>query len=280
MSSEFIDWNVTWNHKRELCQSARNNIGNREYGNSLEWAHEFVQYSKDNPDRIEKMLSSLPITSATKILDIGSGPGSITIPAAKIASHVTAVEPASGMATVLLERARTENVDKKITVIQKKWEDIDPDSDLFLQYDLVVAANSLDMKDISVAIDKMIRVCSGEIWLYWFAGPTTIEIHYKKLWPLLFNRPFPEGPKSDIIFQVLYNKGIYPDISFERTELVQSYNTIDEAVEKMRTKIGCNPDYDDTIKWYLSTVLIQQKGVFIDKTVNTRAIFKWKVNST
>jgi predicted RNA methylase len=276
MNPEDIDWNEVWNQKYETSLTSRKMGGNLDFRDSKTWAYEFVRSTAENPARFKTMLSDLSITAQNRILDIGSGPGTLSIPAAKDASYVTAVEPAAGMVAVLRERAEKEQVTDKIIVIQKRWEDVDINKDLSPPYNLVVAANSLDMPDISMAIDKMVQICRGEIWLYWFAGTTTIEIHYKKLWPLIFNCPFYEGPKADIIFQVLYNKGIYPDISFETTELVQSFPSMDAAVENLRQKIGCNEQYDDIIRTYLSGILEYREGLFLDKTSNTRAAIRWE----
>src|SRR5690606_41985940 len=53
---------------------------------------------------------SSDLEPGSRILDIGAGPGTLAIPLAGIAAHVTAVEPAAGMAEVMAEYAEEKGV--------------------------------------------------------------------------------------------------------------------------------------------------------------------------
>jgi hypothetical protein len=99
---------------------------------------------------------------------------------------------------------------KNISVVQKRWEDVDVEKDLQPPYDVVVASFSLGMQDIRAAILKMMQASSRYVYLYHFAGPTTWDLQWQELWPKMHGRPYQPGPKCDVLYNVLYQMGIYP----------------------------------------------------------------------
>jgi len=111
-----------------------------------------------------KTLSSLHLRPDSRVLDIGAGPGTLAIPIFAKVSQVTTVEPSPGMMQVLQENLSGRRI-KNVRCIQKRWEKVDPARELDSPYDAVVAAFSLDMTDIREAIQKMIQVCSGYVYL-------------------------------------------------------------------------------------------------------------------
>ena len=61
------------------------------------------------------------LTSSSTVLDVGAGVGRYTIPLAKQAARVTAVEPSTGMRGYLEEDARTAGL-TNVTVVLSAWE--------------------------------------------------------------------------------------------------------------------------------------------------------------
>ena len=122
---------------------------------------------------MKKKISALALPTGAKILDIGSGPGAFAVPAAKRVAHVTAIEPAHGMYTLLTRRCLDDHV-TNITCIPKRWEDVTV-PELNVPYDLVLASFSLGMPDIRTALLKMHAVCSGTVVCYWQDASGTWE---------------------------------------------------------------------------------------------------------
>lgn len=67
----------------------------------------------------KRLLRGLNVTAQSSILDIGACPGTLTIPAASLVGHVTAVEPADGMMWYLRKNVREQGLDN-VTCIRKK----------------------------------------------------------------------------------------------------------------------------------------------------------------
>ncbi|MCI5143440.1 MAG: methyltransferase domain-containing protein, partial [Candidatus Electrothrix sp. ATG1] len=61
----------------------------------------------------------------TTAIEIGSGPGSLTLPLAKRLREVTAVEPSPAMAGVLEERLARQKAEN-VTVVKRRWEEARP----------------------------------------------------------------------------------------------------------------------------------------------------------
>lgn len=204
--------------------------------NSMDKAREFWKQTQRNKTRYDSILSVILPYQPSKVLDIGSGPGAITLPLARLGCHVTAVEPANGMSALLAENADEYGI-TDLEIISARWEDIIPDQ-ISGPYDTVIACYSLGMPDISEAILKMEKVCNGRIFLIWFAGVTPWEHTIRDLWPHYHETDYIPGPKADILYQVLYEMGIFADVSVFRESSVEENMSIDEIVSDYASRIG------------------------------------------
>lgn len=272
-----INWSKLWTEKYEAGSRLKEVGDCASLWDSKDRALEFLKMSNENVERIEMVLKTLPISRESRILDIGSGPGTLAIPFALRAAHVTAVEPSAGMVAVMEEQASEQDINN-LSIVQKRWEDIDPSSDLSGPFDITVASYSLGMPDISTAIDKMQEVTNGQIRLYWFAGTTPWEEHLEWLWPKIYNEPYKNGPKSDILFNVLYQKGIYPHMGVFEMKYQKKYQSIKDAISEMRRQIGCSEKYEDLIRDYLKDKIITDGQVFMENGMTTRVCMWWDTN--
>jgi 2-polyprenyl-3-methyl-5-hydroxy-6-metoxy-1,4-benzoquinol methylase len=120
-----IDWNDIWiNAQWQNIDSGHGGECWHSWADK-KTAKEFFHHSLQSPAARERVADICSmIRPGARVLDIGAGPGNIAIPVAKIAAHVTAVEPAPGMAAVLQEQIALENMDN-IQFINKKWDDVD-----------------------------------------------------------------------------------------------------------------------------------------------------------
>jgi SAM-dependent methyltransferase len=191
--------------------------------------------------RIMNTLSTLHIHPDSRVLDIGAGPGTLAIPLSGKVCQVTAVEPSPGMMKVLQDNL----CDRKITntlCIQKRWEEVDVDSQLDPPFDAVLAAFSLDMPNIREAVQKMIQVCSGHVYLYWFAGVPSWTGYYQTLWPSLHGISYQPSPKFNVLVRVLWQMGINPRVEFIPTFFPIKYRSLDDAVEELCPEFNVRND--------------------------------------
>ena len=100
-------------------------------------------------------------------------------------------------------------------------------------YDVVIASFSLGMPDIRAAVEKIREASSEYICLYHFAGKTPWDRIWSELWPKLHGREYCPGPKCDVLYNVLYQMGIYLNIRTFSIEYSQTYSSVDEAVSAL-----------------------------------------------
>lgn len=273
-----IDWNEVWKAKIRRNRDSSPGRDCARIWESRESALKFWDMCMKNPDRISKTISGTDISPGSRVLDIGAGPGTLAIPFSKKVAHVTAVEPAEGMGSVLKEMAASENVDN-ISLVQKRWEDIDVKADLEPPYDVVIASFSLGMPDIREAIAKMVEASSNHVYLYHFAGETHWDRHFQDLWPKLHGKEYHPGPKSDVLYNVLYQMGIYPHVRTFRLMHSQTFANMVEAMKNLGPQYKITTEEQERIlQGYLDQVLVKDNGALILPASSIRVKIWWKTS--
>ncbi|WP_406661968.1 class I SAM-dependent methyltransferase [Methanolobus sp. ZRKC3] len=277
MILENLDWNDVWMVRTQKHLECGNKTECSSIWGEKEAARKFWEMSqRDGQKRARKTLASLNLTPDSRVLDIGAGAGSLAIPISKQVAHVTAVEPSTGMLEVLQENIVEYGCDN-ISCIKKRWEDIDVEKDLDGPYDIIIASFSLGMPDIRKAIEDMQAVSSGYIYLYWFAGETSWNIHSKKIWPKMHGKEYCSMPKCDLLYNVLYDMGIYPDMSTFKLGRIERYASIAEAVDNLSTHFSVSTDkHKDILGEYLEGCLEKDGDEYLYDASSTRVKIWWK----
>ena len=274
-----IDWNEVW--KKQMLRHCSTNGGK---DCALFWkkesASEYWKMAQETQrERIESTINGITIAPDSRVLDIGSGPGVLAIPLAKRVSHVTSVDPSDGMIQVLKEKMREQGI-SNIHCIRKLWEDIDIKKDLSPPYDIVLASLSLGMYDIRESIRKMMDSCSKYIYLYWFAGEPAWDIHSRNLMPLLHGTDFYPMPRCDVLFNVLYQMGIYPHMTVFPYLHLNVFSDMEEAMNYFSHRYAASSKQQRFIlKDYLKGILQKEKGFLVLRSPATCLKMWWQKQS-
>ncbi len=271
-----IDWNEVWKELLSVHQEQDRAGNNTSMWNKKDNAQRFWKRTQQNPDRTKATIDELPLSSDSRVLDVGSGPGRLSLPISKIAAHVTAVEPAAGMMDILRENISDYGI-SNIECIDKRWEDLDVEKDLSGQYDVVIASFSLGMPDIKDAVRKMNQVSCGHVFLYWFAGITPWDQHSINLWPKLYGREYTPGPKCDVLYNVLYDMGIYPDMYVFPMEYRNEFASLEEAMNYFESRYPVeNEEQKEFLNKYVNEILVKEDDLLVEKGHSTRVRISWK----
>ncbi|AEH60825.1 Methyltransferase type 12 [Methanosalsum zhilinae DSM 4017] len=273
-----IDWNRVWTDQIQKSQRSKNRKECSSIWEDRESAKRFWNISqRDGQKRAKETIKDLHITPHSKVLDIGAGPGTLSIPISEKVGHVTAVEPSKGMLEVLDEKIAEYRRDN-ISIVRKRWEDIDVEKDLDGPYDVVIASFSLGMPDIRRAIEDMQAVSSDYIYLYWFAGNTPWDEHSFRIWPALHGSEYHPSPKCDILFNVLYQMGIYPHLEPFIIGRTEKYLTLDEAVNEQKNHFAIeNEQQRKILKQYFQETLQVDNEKYVYDASSTRVRIWWSV---
>lgn len=227
-----IDWNQIWMARQQRSRDAGRGGGCPSAWQGKRAAAKYWENVRNSPrtqDRVNEVLSFC--NPESRLLDVGAGPGTLAIPLAARVRHITAVEPADGMVEVLRDNVNAGAI-QNIHIVHKAWDDIDIAHDLHPPYDVTVASFSMGMLDLRKTIQDMLAVTSGVIILYWHVGDQPFDAEATALWPLLHNKEHYPVPKSDILFQVLCQMGIYPHVTPMRSMYEQTFESFEAMLDE------------------------------------------------
>jgi SAM-dependent methyltransferase len=271
-----VDWNNEWKHQMTQWRTTSGKSCKEFWADPKSAKIYLKEGVAKHQSRIDNTLKDLPLEPHMRVIDIGSGPGILAVPMAKKVRSVTTVEPSPGMNHVMQELIREKDI-QNIRCIEKPWEDVEITPELNQRYDLVIASMSLGMTDIREAVEKMVRVSRGYVYIYWHAGIPGWEAMPKAVWPRIFDQEYHGGPKSDILFQVLYQMGIYPNIEVTNEHFHETFTSPSEAVEFYCKRFErIRDDHRPVLEEYLSTHLVKENGGYVHGFDHTTMKFWWK----
>ncbi|MFA7694599.1 MAG: class I SAM-dependent methyltransferase [Methanoregula sp.] len=272
-----VDGNERWKAQQRLQESSKYFEDASHNWDDPENAKRYAENSRgEYDDRVQTTIAGLTLTKDMRVLDIGAGPGTLAIPIASLVKTVTAIEPGAGMAAVLREQCRAQGI-TNVRCIQKLWEEIDPARDLDGPYDLVIASLSLTMEDIRAALVKMDAVAKGEVCLYWFVDMPFWERMYVDLWEPLHGSTYYPGPKTDCLFEVLYEAGIYANVAMMPLAKEYRFASRDEMAAFFRRRFKVTTrEQEQILDAYLAPLVQEKNGDVVVSGSSTYAKVWWK----
>lgn len=264
------DWNELWKAARREASVAKKAGDKVKFWNRRACTYDSGSHRADF--RVGQIQARLDITKDTSILDVGAGTGVLTIPLARLAGRVSAVDPSPGMLSGLKASARGEHLDN-ITCIERKWEDVIIGRDVE-PHDLVVASFSLLMTDIRAALEKMDAAALKAVCLFWFVGRE--ETGNEEIWQRLRGESYNAGPDYIYLVNVLYQMGIYPDVEINTGEFRHYYGSLDEAASDWQAKLSAtSPEEVKIIRDYLAEILTAEGDRWYTSRLTKTALLWW-----
>jgi len=256
-----VDWNAIWKKEFQASRLSKENYYDQEARAKSYDASENIW--RDG----RKRAAELNPDPSWSVLDIGSGPGTLAIPLARKVKKVTAVEPSLAMIRCL-KRHLAEDGLTNVTVINSRWEDVSPAQ--LEAHDMVIASYSLNFENIQEALLKMDRLAKRMVILYWFAGITNWESIRLDLYPQVKGHHLDLSPKCNVLYNLLYDLGLYPDLEVQRAaSFPREYSEIKDALQYLKSTLNISDDdYDDVLRKYIEDHWLREDGrlFMTDKT--------------
>ncbi|MDF2505394.1 class I SAM-dependent methyltransferase [Clostridium sp.] len=259
----FIDW--------EALQSFRSlpftNINEEQQAKTWDsFATMYNGMAKLEEKYTEKQIDKMILSSEDTVVDIGCGPGRLTIPIAKKVKSVTAVDVSPQMLNKCKENAENANL-KNITTMQLNWLEEENESKIG-KHDIAIASRSVGFSDVI----RLNNIAKKYVFILNFvSGPSLREIQLDFLEGIV-DIPKPPMKKKNfdhrmfgynISFNVLYDLGIDPNIIVLDDGFERDYSSREEAYEDLRF-VGeipeeCEERYRRNVDKYLTE---QEDGSF------------------
>lgn len=167
------------------------------------------------------------INKESRVLDIGCGPGTYALPLAPIVSHITAIDIAEEMLSVLTEQAKECDI-RNIFPLYARWEECDFDS----EFDFVLASYSPAIRTAESVL-KMNKASRKYASIITPGGVDTFQTKIRNdLWRIILDRKC-ESYAFHIIFpfNFLYTIGIRPSV-----KLIKHKISYEEPLEHLFTQ--------------------------------------------
>jgi SAM-dependent methyltransferase len=209
------------------------------------------------------------------VLDIGAGTGRWTVPLAKTAARVTAVDPSEAMLDILKHNAEEEGVTDKIDVISATWENA-----ITELHDFVICFHAMYMSaDFAAFVHKMKAHAKKRCYLGLRHFPIdgiiqelTVKIHGSRH----------DSPNFIIGYNALYQMGIYANVVIEEFQHAWRDEIMETAFDRAKRHLHVEDTqiHDTLIRETLDRRLVFKDGMYNWPDCMTTALVWWEVHPT
>jgi SAM-dependent methyltransferase len=180
---------------------------------------------------VNDFISRMELTGDDVILDIGCGPGALSIPLAKKAKKVIAIDFSPQMLAELEAYAAREGVTNIQTVLLG-WDD---DWSTLPIVDIVVASRSMEVNDAAIALAKMSSQARKGCYLTYKVGGSFVDMNILDY----IGKKIITKPDYWYLPILLYQKGYLPTIDYITTGRgsIRSANS-EEFIQSLTWSLG------------------------------------------
>jgi len=211
-----------WQARIDACRRNRPESVEMVWERLATWYNNWTAHN----DYVERVLPRLlgQVKPAARILEIGTGTGAFTLPLARLAGEIVAIEPSSNMRAALDANIQIAG-ERKIRVIGQRVEDAV--IELAGPFDLALASHSLyDVRDIGALVKHLLRLAQHTVILM---GTGDRREWYQSLHRRLKGVEREPSAHFGDFYPALLEMGIYADVEI----LPTSYNYVFYSEEDM-----------------------------------------------
>ncbi len=196
-----------WKQRIIACRQQRSQTDGEQWDRIADWYDSWVQ-GNDYVDKVFPYLKEA-LPAGARVLEIGSGTGAFTLPLARAAREVLAIEPSRVMREYLdgnLQAAGLSNV----TLLTERIEESLPEVQDQGPFQLIFASFSLyNLLDIDLVIGNLLPL-TGHLMI--LLGTGTPSIWSQDLYRQFSGEERVIPPQLDLLYPVLLEMGLYADV--------------------------------------------------------------------
>jgi len=256
------DWLELW-RKLVTINTAQSGSGRR--------LHRYELHSQVRTDKSDLLLEFIldSINKDTSVLDVGAGSGRWTIPIAKVAKRVTAVEPSDIMVKRLQENIATSNV-ANVHIVLTPWEEAE-----IQPHDIVVCAHAIyGSPDFAAFVVKMEQQAKDRCYL-----ALRLPAHNGIIGELsyLIRGCRHDSPNAVVAYNAFYSIGICANVLAEEEVSPWVDSSLEEASARAKRHLRLESStHDRLIRDILARRLIRSDSSYIWPDGMRSALLWWR----
>ena len=213
-----LDWNLLWQQEKskKTWQEKK----------ACDWDNKAASFARRTSSSIyaDKFIDLLQPRPQWSILDVGCGPGTLTLPLSPMVRRVTGLDFSGKMLEILEQKAKKNKL-KNITTCHGSWDD-DWQGLQIPPHDVVIASRSLAVRDLQAALIKLSAHAREKVVI-------TDRVKHGPFDPDAFaaiGRPLNTGPDYIYTVNLLYQMGCLPTVEYIHLEETLEYDSLAEAL--------------------------------------------------
>lgn len=222
MQYKDIDWNQLWQEARQQKSWKKKK--------KTDWDKRATTFAKRNIDSgyAEQFIHLMEPDPQWRVLDIGSGPGTLALPMSSSVRAVTAVDFSPAMLAELNRRIIERGINN-IRTVQACWTD-DWQQQSIEPHEVAISSRSMSVYDLKGALEKLNNWATHKVFIAdrVSSGPFDPELF------AALGRSFDPGPDYIYTVNLLYQMGIHPTIDYILLDQTKTFACRDDALESCR----------------------------------------------
>jgi SAM-dependent methyltransferase len=263
-----IDWDAIWDRQMKATSFAGNGV---EYWNAR--ARRLPSGAKQDL-YVQHMLQRMDVSPESTVLDVGCGAGALTIPLARIARSVTALDQSPAVLEVLAESIAADGI-SNVSIVDADWPKVNVGADVDV-HDVVLASRCLPMGDLRGSLTRMHQAARHLCYLTWTVGDSELQAKACRV----LRKPYHPFPDYTIIYNMLRGMDIFANVEIFATHGQRRFADLDQAVsESVRGHEVEDAEGRKRLRAFLATELSRDNGQFIHDFTMRWAVIWWRKRS-
>ncbi len=241
-----VDWNLAWQTRQASRSFSRRD--------ARFWDKRAASFSKaaSETEYADRFLSIMEPERCWTVLDMGCGSGTLAVPLAACVAQVTAVDFSAEMLSLVRARCAAGAIDN-VTTLQGQWEDDWAELGIGT-YDAAIASRSMVADDLKGSILKLDRAARRRVYVVTIVGDGPYE---RRLFEAI-GRPLHLEPDYIYDYNLLYQMGIFANVTFINEKRRKAYESPEEAARRMEWMFnGLNNEEQKRLNAHLETYLVR-----------------------
>ncbi len=235
---------------------------------SSDWDKKALHFSQNvlNSPYTKEFTKRVDISDCETLLDVGSGPATISLALAKKLKNIYALDYSPTMLELAKQNAKEQNIENLITIDKSwydSWEDV-PNADI------VIASRSMEVKDIKKALIKLNEKANKRVYITTKVGGSFID---KEILAQIKRDIIPR-PDYIYLLNTLHTMGIFAKVDFIETKS-SKFDTLDEDefIQSLKWSLGeISKKEEKILREYFNTTYKNKKA----KESLTWAFISWE----